>query len=72
MSEELDVVEQPTRCRHLQTKGMYINCDLAPEEAIVGDGYVWCGMTAGMFGPDSGMCTPEECVRTDRDCYVPD
>jgi hypothetical protein len=72
MSHELPIADPPSRCRHLQSKGMYINYNLAPGESIVGDGYVWCGMTAGMFGPDSGLCNPEECVRTDRSCYVPD
>ena len=74
MSEQLPETDlpEPSRCRHLQTKGMYINYNLAPGDSIVGDGYVWCGMTQGMFGPDSGLCTVEECLRTDRKCYVTD
>jgi len=71
MSDEPEVAA-PSRCRHLQSKGMYINYNLAPGDSISGDGYVWCGMTQGKFGPDSGLCNPEECVRTDRSCYVPE
>ena len=50
---------------------MYINVNRPPGETIVGDGHVWCGQTQGKFGPDSGLCNPEECIRTNRTCYAP-
>lgn len=71
MTPELDIVDEPRRCRHLQSKGMYINFNLTPGDRIAGDGYVWCGQTQGKFGPDAGLCNPEECIRSNRTCYAP-
>jgi hypothetical protein len=71
MQDNLHIIDASARCRHLQSKGMYINYNLPPGEEIVGDGHFWCGMTQSSFGPDNELCNPEECAKSGRSCHVP-
>jgi len=72
MEPELSILNLPHRCRHLESKGMYVNAGLTPDQyPVQGDGHVWCAMTQGKFGPDNGLCNPEECVKSGRTCFVP-
>jgi hypothetical protein len=71
MPPEFSILNQPLRCRHLHSKGMYINFNMPPGQEIAGDGHVWCAQTQAKLGPDNGLCNPEECIRTDRSCYAP-
>ena len=65
----LPVIQSSTRCRHLLSKGMYINHGLPPGEEAAGDGYFWCAHTQTMLGPDRGICDLEECCDATRSCY---
>jgi hypothetical protein len=71
MEKKLSILNQPHRCRHLQSKGMYINFNMPQGQEVAGDGHVWCAMTQAAFGPDNALCNPEECGDTNRSCYVP-
>jgi hypothetical protein len=68
MSDELNII-QGERCRHLRSKGMYVNHGLPPGEEAVGDGYFWCLHTQTIFGPDEAFCGGEECIDSSRSCY---
>jgi hypothetical protein len=68
MPYELEVV-RGERCRHLLSKGLYINAGLKPEERAVGDGNFWCGQTQKIYGPDQGFCNGQDCTKTARSCY---
>lgn len=59
------------RCRHLLSKGLYVNHGLPPGEEAVGDGYFWCGQTQGQLGPDRKICDREDCSTPSRGCYEP-
>jgi len=71
MDKELSILNQPHRCRHLLSKGMYINVNMPPGEEVTGDGHLWCGMTQTGFGPDHGLCGRDECIGSSRKCFVP-
>jgi hypothetical protein len=57
------------RCRHLLSKGMFINCSLSEADRIVGDGYFWCAKTQRIYGPDDQLIGDGECRVADRSCY---
>ena len=68
MQHELEVV-RGERCRHLLSKGLYINAGLPKDEYATGDGNFWCSHTQTIWGPDSGFCGGEECTDATRSCY---
>jgi hypothetical protein len=68
MQHELEVV-QGERCRHLLSKGLYLNAGLAPGEHATGDGNFWCANTQTTYGPDKGFCNGEDCTNATRSCY---
>lgn len=67
MQQELEVVKGE-RCRHLLSKGYYMNAGLKPEDRI-GDGNFWCANTQTIYGPDKGFCNGKDCTTTTRSCY---
>lgn len=69
MSNELPVVQSGERCRHLHSKGMYINFGLPPGEEAVGDGHFWCAQNQETYGPDQQLCDGETCTDATRSCY---
>lgn len=69
MTQEFPVIQTGERCRHLQSKGMYINAGLPPGEEIVGDGHFWCGINQESQGPDQQLCDGESCRDATRSCY---
>lgn len=68
MQHELEVV-RGERCRHLLSKGLYLNAGLPKEEYATGDGNFWCSNTQTIWGPDKGFCSGEDCTDTTRSCY---
>jgi len=62
-------VIQGERCRHLLSKGLYINAGLPPGEEAAGDGNFWCMHTQTIFGPDDDLCDGEHCTNPSRGCY---
>ena len=68
MQHELEVV-QGERCRHLLSKGLYLNAGLPDDEHKIGDGNFWCSQTQTSYGPDKGFCNGEDCTNTSRACY---
>ncbi len=71
MSEPLPVLNEHLRCRHLRSKGMFINFNMPPGERAVGDGHFWCAQTQRDYGPDDRLCDGTECVDSTRSCYEP-
>jgi hypothetical protein len=69
MSDQLNVIHTGERCRHLLSKGLFINHGLPPGQKAVGDGNFWCGKTQRVFGPDDRLCDGEECRDASRSCY---
>lgn len=69
MERELSIVNNPHRCRHLESKGMYININMPPGEEATGDGHFWCEMTQTVFGPDQKLCSGEDCLDSGRTCF---
>ncbi|MFO1021290.1 MAG: hypothetical protein U0903_11415 [Planctomycetales bacterium] len=63
---QLPVIE---RCRHLLSKGMYINAGLPEGKHVTGDGNFWCGKTQTVMGPDRYTVGDEECRLSGRSCY---
>ena len=59
------------RCRHLLSKGLYINWGLPPGEEAAGDGNFWCAHTQTIYGPDHRLCDKEPCCNPTRSCYEP-
>lgn len=68
MQHELEVV-RGERCRHLLSKGLYLNAGLPKTGRPIGDGNFWCAQTQRIYGPDKGFCNGEECLLTNRSCY---
>ena len=68
MQHELEVV-RGERCRHLLSKGLYLNAGLPKDEQATGDGNFWCSNTQTTWGPDKGFCNGEECTDATRSCY---
>ena len=70
MNEELNVL-QGERCRHLLSKGLYINAGLPPGEEATGDGdgNFWCMHTQTIYGPDEELCDLETCCNPSRSCH---
>jgi hypothetical protein len=71
MSIELHVLNHPDRCRHLYSKGLFINAGLKPGEEATGDGNFWCARTQRIQGPDRELCDGEHCLDRSRVCYEP-
>lgn len=69
MSDELNVIQTGVRCRHLLSKGLYINAGLPPGEEATGDGDFWCAHTQTIYGPDEALCDLESCCHPTRSCY---
>ena len=73
MTDDLKVIQTGERCRHLQSKGMYVNAGLPPgEEAAADDdiyGDFWCGRNQMVYGPDDQLCNGETCRDATRSCY---
>ena len=69
MSHDLSVINQP-RCRHLLSKGLYINAGLSEREHLTGDGNFWCSQTQRFLGPDQALCDDEHCTDPNRKCYA--
>jgi len=58
-----------TRCRHLLSKGLFLNHDLQPGEEVAGDGNFWCGQNQTIYGPDDELCDGEHCCDPSRGCF---
>ena len=71
MQKQLSILNLSQRCRHLQSKGMYINFNQPAGEEVAGDGHLWCGRSQSSFGPDNESCGREECIDPERSCYAP-
>ena len=58
----------PTSCRRLRWKGMFI--DAEPDESVpnAADGFCWCVHTMTCLGPDGGVADHERC-REGRPCW---
>jgi hypothetical protein len=69
MSERLSVINPP-RCRHLLSKGLYINVGMSEAERVVGDGNFWCSQTQRFLGPDQELCDHDHCTNAGRGCYA--
>ena len=69
MADELKVIQTGVRCRHLLSKGLYINAGLPPGEEVTGDGNFWCGKNQTTYGPDDQLCDGESCTNPARSCY---
>lgn len=69
MSDELNVIQTQQRCRHLLSKGLYVNAGLPPGEEAAGDGNFWCAHTQTILGPDESLCDDEHCCDPGRSCY---
>jgi hypothetical protein len=69
---ELEVLSNTgERCRHLLSKGLYINWNLPPGQEAAGDGNFWCAHTQTIYGPDRQICDKEPCCNPTRSCYEP-
>ena len=69
MEQPLNVIQTAKRCRHLLSKGLYINAGLPKGQEITGDGNFWCGQTQRIFGPDQKLCDIDTCRNSARSCY---
>ena len=69
MEQKLSIINNPHRCRHLESKGMYINVNMPAGQEVAGDGHYWCEMTQAAFGPDNELCSDEDCVDSGRACH---
>jgi hypothetical protein len=61
--------DKALRCKHLLSKGLYINAGLPDGEEASGDGNFWCSQTQTIFGPDRGICDGTGCTNSLRSCY---
>lgn len=73
MSDPLKVINEKTPyepCRHLLSKGMFINGDMPEDCGLepVGDGHVWCQKTQEALGPDREVVERTAC-KPGRSCY---
>jgi hypothetical protein len=71
---DLPVVEpEPSACRHLRNKGMYVYTDDPGGDSA--DDYdntnYWCFKTMKSFGPDDEMVGGRQCRDPSRTCYEP-
>lgn len=71
MNDELDIITTAARCRHLLSKGLYINAGLPPGQEAAGEGNFWCAHTQTIYGPDDALCDAENCCQSARSCYEP-
>ncbi len=71
MSDEFEVNNQRPRCRHLLSKGMFVNAGVPDDERADDEGYFWCGATHREFGPDNEFCDDDLCRDPARRCYEP-
>lgn len=69
MADDLHVIKNSERCRHLLSKGMYLNAGLPPGEEVTGDGHFWCGRNQRQRGPDNQICDGNSCSDPLRRCY---
>lgn len=69
MADELRVVQTGERCRHLLSKGLYLNAGLPAGEEVAGDGNFWCGRNQRTYGPDDQLCDGDSCRDATRSCY---
>ena len=69
MADELKIIQTGEHCRHLLSKGLYINQGLLPGEEATGDGNFWCGQNQTTYGPDDKLCDGENCCDASRSCY---
>lgn len=69
MSDELHVLHHPQRCRHLLSKGLYINAGIKRGCEVTGDGNFWCGKTQTVMGPDRKLCDRDYCLEPGRGCH---
>ena len=70
MLYDLPITQSPEQCRHLLSKGLYLNQETLPGDQQ-GDGNYWCGKTQTVFGPDNQLCDREDCLKSGRSCYEP-
>ncbi len=67
----LNVVTGSGACRHLRSKGMFIEVDSYAQEASIPDmttGFVWCVHSQTCLGPDGRVAEHETCV-AGRSCW---
>ena len=69
MTDNLNVIQSGERCRHLLSKGLYINAGLPRGEEATGDGNFWCGRNQRVYGPDEQLCDGDACRNQTRSCY---
>ena len=68
MSDELKVV-QGEYCRHLLSKGLFVNDGLPGEHLSSEESNYWCGKSQTIYGPDDRLCGSKRCLISTRDCY---
>lgn len=67
----LDGPQAPGLCRHLRSKGMFIEVEFNPLDAAIpsmSDGFVWCVHTQNCLGPDGRVADRETCG-AGRSCF---
>lgn len=67
----LNVLTATRACRHLRSKGMFIEVEHRPEDDLVpsmSDGFVWCVHSQNCLGPDGRVAELGTCV-AGRSCY---
>jgi hypothetical protein len=67
-------MSDPTFCKHLRTKTLYVGA--SPLEAFAekeGEHetpcHVWCNLTQTETGPDDGPVHKHNCQRAERSCF---
>ena len=67
-------MRDPTFCKHLRTKTLYVGA--SPSEAFAekeGEHetpcHVWCDLTQTETGPDDGPVHKHNCQRAERTCF---
>ena len=67
----LSVLDSNKHCRHLRSKGMFIEVEPYPQESSIPDmttGFVWCVHSQNCLGPDREVAAWATCV-AGRSCY---
>ena len=67
----LNVIDTAQKCRHLRSKGMFIEVESYSQEQTLPDmttGFVWCVHSQNCVGPDGSVAGHDTC-RDGRDCY---
>lgn len=55
-------------CKHLRSKGMFINSEPDPTVPNTSDGFYWCIHSMTCLGPDGEVADDQRC-RAGRKCF---